>query len=250
MQPIKQEDKRKGLVIALIAHLFVFLFLFFTSFDTPQEEEPERIVAVMDFSGGGGSAGGSEAKEEVNEPTEQTEETESSDSSEEIATQEEDSPAESSSSPASENTSNSSAQEETKKDPKYGNLGSVFGKGNGSGDDQGNGDGGSGGGRGGGNGPSVGSGEGVGDGKDRILTYKPEFINPTQETGKVAVQITINRDGKVIKAIALASSRLTTTANITLHRSAEKHAKQLKFNATPNGPKYDKMVTTINFKLN
>ena len=250
MQPISKENKRTGIIIALIVHLFVFLFLIFTSFDTPKQEDKERIVAVMDFSGGGGSAGGSESTQPQEEPTQESEETESSDSSEEVVTQETESPAESSSAPASKNENNSSAQEESKKDPKYGNLGNVFGKGNGKGDKEGNGDGGSGGGTGGGNGPSVGSGDGIGDGKGRILKFKPDFVNPTQETGKVIVAITINRDGKVIKAVAKPNNSGTTTSNVVLLRSAEKQAKQLKFNAMPNGPKYDQMATTIRFTLN
>ena len=79
MKPIKKENKRKGIAIALIAHLFVFLFLMFTSFDTTKDETPkEEVLVVMDFSGGGGSEGGSESPEPQEDPSEQTEESESS----------------------------------------------------------------------------------------------------------------------------------------------------------------------------
>ena len=249
MQPIKKENKRKGLAIALIVHLFVFLFLMFTSFDTTKEEvEKERVVAVMDFSGGGGSEGGSESPEPKEEPTQKTEDTKSSNSSEEVVTQEKESPAQSSSKPAAKKKDNSSAQEEQKQKPKYGGLGGAFG--NGSGNDNGSGDGGSGGGTGGGNGPKVGAGDGIGDGKGRVLTYKPDFVNPTQETGKVIVAITINREGKVIKAVAKPNDAGTTTSNVLLLRSAEKQAQELQFNPLPNGPKFDQMATTIRFTLN
>lgn len=250
MRPIKKEHKQRGIAIALGVHLLVFLFFIFTSFDNPNKEDTEKIVAIIDFSGGGGAEGGAENKKQQEEIEEKVEETESSDSSEEVLTQETKAPTSSSKAPAPKKNTKSSAQKEEKQKPKYGNLGGLFKKGSGKGKDEGDRDGGSKKGTGKGDGPNVGSGDGIGDGKNRILKYKPNFVNPTQETGKVAVQITINRDGKVIKALALASSKLTTTANIKLHRSAEEHAKQLKFNSTSNGPKYDKMVTTINFKLN
>jgi outer membrane biosynthesis protein TonB len=249
MKPIKKENKRKGLAIALILHLFVVLFLVFTSFDTAKEEiDKEEIVAVMDFSGGGGSEGGAASEEEVTEPTEETEVTESSDSSEEVVTQEEESPVESSSKPASENKENSSAQKETKQEPKFGGLGGVFGKG-GNGNSDGTGDGGTGGGTGGGNGPKVGSGDGIGDGTGRLVVSKPNFVNPTQETGRVMVAMQINRDGVVTKATALPTHKETSTSNILLLKEAERLAKKMTFNRVPNGPKVDKVAHIINFKL-
>jgi len=249
MEPIKKENKRKGLAIALILHLFVVLFLVFTSFDTAKEEvEKEEIVAVMDFSGGGGSEGGSESPEPQEEPTEQTEEAESSDSSEEVVTQEEESPVESSSKPASKKTDNSSAEEESKKNDKTSGLGNLFGKGSGD-DGKGSGDGGSGGGTGGGNGPKVGSGDGIGDGTGRLVVSKPNFVNPTQETGRVMVAMQINRDGVVTKATALPTHKETSTSNILLLKEAERLAKKMTFNRVPNGPKIDKVAHIINFKL-
>lgn len=248
MKPIKKEYKRKGIAIAIILHLFVFLFLIFTSFDTTKAIEDDVIVAVMDFSGGGGSEGGSVSEEEVTEPTEKAEVSESSDSSEEVVTQEEDSPVESSSKPASENTENSSAESETEKKPKHGGLGSLFGKG-GSGNSDGNGDGGTGGGTGGGNGPKVGSGDGVGDGTGRLVVSKPDFVNPTQETGRVMVAMQINRDGIVTVATYLPNHPKTTTSNIKLLKEAERLAKKMTFNRVPNGPKVDKVAHLINFKL-
>jgi len=254
MKPIRQEDKRKGIIVTIIVHLAVLMWLIYLAMQ-PLPDPPfpeEKVLMVMDFSGGGGSKGGAKAEEVVEETTAKTEETtESSNSSEEVVTQTEDSPVESSSAPASSHSDNSSAEKEEKQKPKYGNLGGAFGGGSGD-DDTGNGDGGSGGGIGGGNGPKVGDGNGIGDGTGRVLTYKPDFTNPTQETGRVVVAITINREGKVIKAVAKPGNKGTTTSNVILHRSAEKQAKMLRFNPNPNpnGPKYDKMATTIVFTLN
>ncbi len=250
MKPIKKEDKNKGIVGAIVVHLAVLVWLIIMAM-APLPDPPfpeEKVVMTMDFRGGGGSEGGSTSTEVTEEPSKESEETESSNSSEEVVTQEQESPVESSSAPASSNSDNSSAEKEEKQQPKYSGLGGAFGKGKG--DKEGDGKGGSGGGTGGGHGPKTGDGNGVGDGKGRILTYKPKFVNPTQETGKVVVAITINRAGKVIKAVAKPGNKGTTTANILLHRSAEKQAKTLKFNANPNGPKYDKMATTIVFTLN
>ncbi len=138
------------------------------------------------------------------------------------------------------------------------------GKANGSAANRGyNGGGGEGTGQGGGNGdgegPGNGSGKGTGSGNgngsgsgDYQLTgrkplSKPEPKYPCQEEGKVAVEITVDKNGKVINAVA--GQRGTTNTAACLKQAAEIAAKNTRFEANPSAP--DKQVGKIiyDFKL-
>ncbi len=120
-------------------------------------------------------------------------------------------------------------------------------------------------GAGGKDGPGVGEGndpgrEGSGDtgnggkgGKDgkgsgRRIVSQPEFVNPTQEEGKVRIKLTINREGKVVGTPSVVTEGTTTSNNI-LRATATQKGKQIVFNAAPNDPETVSLFITIDFTL-
>jgi TonB family protein len=124
-----------------------------------------------------------------------------------------------------------------------GDLGAkAFGKG---------GSGGSGGGTGGGTGTGIGPGTGSG------ITYtldrrtveraspKPEYNN--QAEGIVVVEITVDKNGNVTKAVSGAKG--STTLDNELLEAAQRAALQAKFNSKPDAPPYQKGKIKYRFKL-
>ncbi len=71
----------------------------------------------------------------------------------------------------------------------------------------------------------------------------PEYT--TLATGRVVVQITVNRQGQVIRATA--GARGTTTTNRTLHRSAEDAARRARFDLKSDAPEEQTGTITYNF---
>lgn len=91
---------------------------------------------------------------------------------------------------------------------------------------------------------------GFGDGNDWDLEGRnPSFLpKPTaefKENGTVVVQITVNRYGKVIKAIAI--DKGSNTTNTTLRRLAEQAAKRAQFNPDMNAPEFQRGTITYHF---
>jgi outer membrane biosynthesis protein TonB len=125
-----------------------------------------------------------------------------------------------------------------KGDPYTGGLG------NGSGSDKGPGAGDPGtGGPGGQNGTSaLGNGNRV-----RHILSKPEIVNPTQEEGKVVVNVYIDRTGHVTKTEVKSDG--TTTMNSVLRSTATQSAYKIVFDADPNGPVSLVMPIDIYFTL-
>ena len=129
------------------------------------------------------------------------------------------------------------------------------GKGTGSGNGNGNGSGnGNGNGSGNGNGNGNGNGDGIGDGNGPGISYSlgnrqskniPKPLYNTGEQGKVVVAITVDRDGKVIKAIAGAQGSTTTDAN--LKKLATNAALKATFVANPKAP--EEQFGTITYKF-
>lgn len=76
---------------------------------------------------------------------------------------------------------------------------------------------------------------------------KPEY--PGQETGKVVVQITVNKEGRVIAAVP--GVRGSTTANTKLHQAAKNAAMTARFNkvTAPNAPISQKGTITYVFRV-
>lgn len=93
-------------------------------------------------------------------------------------------------------------------------------------------------------------GTGPGDGVEYTLTgrkanYLPLPEYTTLATGRVVVQITVNRQGQVIRATA--GARGTTTTDRTLHRLAEEAARRARFDLKADAPEEQIGTITYNF---
>lgn len=93
-------------------------------------------------------------------------------------------------------------------------------------------------------------GAGAGNGIEVNLTdRRPNFLPrpeyTTLSTGRVVVQITVNRQGQVIRATA--GARGTTTTDRTLHRHAEEAARRARFDVKPDAPEEQTGTITYNF---
>lgn len=139
-------------------------------------------------------------------------------------------------------------REQEERDKKKGQFGSTFGKPGSTGTGQGNtgkpgnqgiptgtGDnpfgktGGTGTGSGGGDGSGV--GESIGDGLGgRKVVGRPSMVDNTQKTGKVAVRVCVNGDGRVTSASY--TQRGSTTTDSVLRSKAESWARQYRFAAS------------------
>ena len=99
-----------------------------------------------------------------------------------------------------------------------------------------NGNGGTGGGEGGGEGPGKGPGKGIGNGgygfslSGRNMVTPPTLSKDTKEEGKVVVEITVDKNGKVIKADP--NGRGTTTSSPMLKAKARQAALATVFNVS------------------
>lgn len=105
-----------------------------------------------------------------------------------------------------------------------------------------------------GNGSGVGQGDGTGDGSGsgkgvsfslagRKMVRTPQINDRSQETGKVVVDITVDKDGNVVAAIP--GGRGSTTTSAYLMRLAKDAAMKAKFNPSPDGADIQK--GTISF---
>lgn len=113
---------------------------------------------------------------------------------------------------------------------------------------QGQGGSGSGGGKGDGNGPGIGSGSGPGFSFDlagRAVRAKPSIFDNSQETGKVVVDIKVDKFGNVIDAIPGARGSTTTSSN--LYRKAKEAALKAKFSQSPAGVEEQRGTITFVF---
>lgn len=117
-----------------------------------------------------------------------------------------------------------------------GNSGQAGNDGSPDGNPNTHGTGGTGGGTGGGDGPGTGPGKGPGGGgygfslAGRAVVSPPPLSKDTKEEGKVVVEITVDKDGKVIKADP--NGRGTTTNSAILKAKARQAALATKFNVS------------------
>jgi len=96
----------------------------------------------------------------------------------------------------------------------------------------------------GGNGTGTGNGDGWSyDLKGRTLTKRPVVIDNSRETGKVVVQIIVDRNGRVLKAEP--GQKGTTTSSSILWEKAKQGALDAKFTARTDGP--DEQYGTMTF---
>lgn len=109
---------------------------------------------------------------------------------------------------------------------------------------------GAGGGRGGGIGPGIGKGTGPGysfslDGRSLLSLPKPEYTN--QVEGDVVVEVTVDKEGKVIAAIP--GYRGSTTLDENLLQLAKKAALSARFDRKSDAPAVQKGTITYKFRL-
>ncbi|MBS1765109.1 MAG: hypothetical protein JSS90_09105 [Bacteroidetes bacterium] len=113
---------------------------------------------------------------------------------------------------------------------------------------QGQGGNGSGGGQGDGSGPGIGSGSGPGFSFDlagRAVRTRPSIYDNSQETGKVVVDIKVDKFGNVIDAVPGARGSTTTSSN--LYRKAKDAAMKAKFSQSPAGVEEQRGTITFVF---
>jgi TonB family protein len=82
-------------------------------------------------------------------------------------------------------------------------------------------------------------------GRNSISIPKPKYN--LQESGKVVVEVTVDRNGKVTNARPGVSG--STTANITLLEAAKRAALKAKFNSDSKAPAYQRGTITYHFQL-
>lgn len=125
-----------------------------------------------------------------------------------------------------------------------GNEGSENGNPDGSpdGNGTGNGQGGT------GNGTGMGDGMGSYDLRGRSLAVRPEITDNSRETGRVVVQIVVDRTGRVIKAVP--GQKGSTTSSSILWEKAKQGALDARFSPKPDGPEeqYGTMTFVFRFK--
>ena len=132
-----------------------------------------------------------------------------------------------------------------------GNSGHAGNDGSPDGNPNTHGDGGTGGGEGGGDGPGKGPGKGPGNGgygfslAGRSVMTPPTLSKDTKEEGKVVVEITVDKNGKVIKADP--NGRGTTTSSPMLKAKARQAALATQFNVS--GAEEQKGTITIIFSF-
>jgi TonB family protein len=81
----------------------------------------------------------------------------------------------------------------------------------------------------------------------RSPKYLPKPTGTFRESGTVVVQITVDRFGKVIKAVAI--DKGSNTTNTTLRRLAEEAALQAVFNASSNAAEIQRGTITYHFVI-
>lgn len=94
-------------------------------------------------------------------------------------------------------------------------------------------------------GPGPGGGGGPGKGGVRKLLSKPDVKNPTLEEGVVAVDVYVDKSGRVVRAEV--NSARSTTINSILRALARQEATKLVFSADSDGP--NQMLLTIEFNF-
>ncbi len=254
MEIIKEKNSRFGLIGTILVHLL--LLLMFLSFGMPyQDPAPENEGGMMINFGNTESASGDEQPiEPESSSSENVTPAENSAAEENVLTQDnveavevnsstkpqEETPVETPQPEepvVSENLSNAlNALNNSESSSSQGENEGAGDEGNPNGDPNSNGTSTS--------GSSV--GYSLGNGRGKVSFKKPE--NPTQEDGKVVVDIWVNREGKVVRAKT--GARGSTTTNPILQKKAEEAAYKARFKKDENAPFEQKGTMTFIFILN
>jgi outer membrane biosynthesis protein TonB len=251
---MEKKNRNKAIVGTVIFHVIAALLLILFAFKTPLPL-PEEMGVIVDFGGGGGGGG------ESGKYTQMSSNAVSHDNTspdllnvprENVVTQTDPSHAIS-----KQTQTQPVVKEEPVVDPRIVDFwqsnksntsqGTGGGKGTGTGSGKGSGTG-----TGDGSGVGDGSGPGKGDGSGpnfslhgRSSRYLPVPDYTEQDQGKVVVEVWVDRNGNVTKAIAGAKG--TTTSNRSLWTKAQQAALNAKFSVNLNAPEEQKGTITYNF---
>jgi periplasmic protein TonB len=254
MEIIKEKNSRSGVIGTVLVHML--LLLMFLSFGMTYQDPPEPNVSSMmiNFGISENGSGDEQPTEPESSTAENTTPTESSAAAEDVLTQD------NVEAPVVNSSPTESTQEETTltevkpvvSDNLSNALSAISNSENASseGENEGSGDEGDPDGDPNTHGNSTGGPGGVsyvlGNGRGKVSFKKPE--NPTQEDGKVVVEIWVNRAGKVLKAKT--GARGSTTTNPILQQKAKEAALQAIFKRDDNAPFEQKGTMTFVFILN
>jgi len=239
---MKFNDNRKAIIGTTITHVIVLLLLILLAFKTPLPL-PEEIGVEVVFEEGGGGSDSPLSSEKVSGITDEM--TQPSDYTEKVVKQTE----------TSVNLSQKTQpqevdKKETEKDKIDGAWDKVkearekqSGSGSGTGSKTGTG-------TGAGNDSGIGTGTSDGAGPSFNLhgRYRRSLSMPDyteKEQGRVVVEIWVDRNGNVTRAIP--GFKGSTTVNSSLMQKAREAALSSKFSSNPNAPEEQKGTITYNF---
>ncbi|PCJ25504.1 MAG: hypothetical protein COA97_07485 [Flavobacteriales bacterium] len=246
MELIQDKNSRSGMIGTILVHLL--LLLLFVSFGMPYQDPPpvNEGAMMIDFGDSGGGPPSEENSSEENESSSNdTETSESNSSQESVQTTENETidlnasqnNSEETQETVSENLTNALEALNNANNNSTSNNNNNSNSSNNSSNNSNS------------TGPNTGSTNGIGfslGGRGKISFKKPE--NPTQEDGKVVVDIVVDRNGKVLKAKS--GARGSTTTNPILQKKAEEAALKAKFKKDINAPFEQKGTMTFVFILN
>lgn len=239
MSKEEKKNRKIGLLISSVFHVLVILLLF--AFTMQTEQEKEEPLIILDFSAGSSSKGGSSS-----EPTETEKVSEEPEvKTDPVTTQNTKSPVKKSTKPKSTSSSTSNSKPTKKANSKASAKGAFSGDGSGKSNGDGNGD-----------------NEGIGNGENgpgptgKIgklgagIGTPPKVKNPTKDQeGKVVIELTVDRLGKVVDVKVLSNHPQTTTTDPVLHNQAKKDGYRFDFKADSRRSELSKGLRIINYIL-
>lgn len=251
---MEKEYRKEALIGTLVFHAILLIMLLFFAFKTKLPLPEEMGVEVI-FGGGGGGGGSSNQSNVTSTAPVSPTETVSP------AITQNNQPVVTQTAPSEVISPPSQTQRVVKPEPVVDQRvtdfwgkrepGTTQGTGSGTGSGQGTGDGqGVGSGQGSGEGSGVGSGTGDGSGPNfslhgRSARYIPIPDYTESDQGRVVVDVWVDKNGNVTKAIA--GARGTTTSNPSLWRKSQQAALSAKFSVNLDAPVEQKGTITYNF---
>jgi hypothetical protein len=244
MELIQEKNSRSGVIGTILVHLL--LLLLFIQFGLPYQDPPPVNDGAMMINFGDSDEGSGEeepevSSESVSENNAAEESVLTQDNAEAIAinsSETQETETETQEEPVVsenlQNALNAANNAQNNNDGNQGDTGNPGNQGDPNGDPNSN-----------GNSFSNGIGFKLG-GRGKVSFKKPD--NPTQEDGKVVVDIVVDKYGKVIKATP--GARGSTTTNPILYKKAKEAALKAKFTSKLDVPTDQKGTMTFVFILN
>lgn len=251
---MEKNFKKEALIGTIVFHAILLLLLLFFAFKTKLPLPQEMGVEVMFGGGGGGGGSTSQSTVSSSSPVAPNEITNP-------AITQNNQPVVTQTAPSEVISPPSQTQKVVKQEPVVDQRITDFwgkrdpsssqGTGSGTGSGQGTGTGqGTGSGQGSGEGSGVGSGTGDGSGPNfslhgRSARYIPAPDYTEMDQGRVVVDVWVDKNGNVTKAIA--GARGTTTSNPSLWRKSQQAALSAKFSVNLDAPEEQKGTITYSF---